>query len=218
MNSSVPRTDLSPRVQAVLDDLVDVMLAEGFAHLRLDELAARLHCSKATLYQLAPSKQQLVVRVVRRFFSRATGRVEDRIAGAPDALTAVQAYLRAVADELRPATPAFYADVAAFAPAAALYRRNTEAAAGRVRELIAGGVEDGTLRAVRPEFVGIAAATLMAAIQRGELRAATGIDDATAYAELADLVTAAVSRPTGFGRPAVSQMATNRYQSATRPD
>lgn len=184
---------LTPRLQSVLDQLLELMLAEGFAHLTLDELAARLRCSKSTLYRLAPSKEQLVVRVVRRFFSRATSHVEDRIAGAPDAPAAVQAYLRAVADELRPATPAFYADVDAFPPAAALYRRNTEAAAARVRALIAGGVADGSLRAVSPEFVGVVAATVMTAIQRGELRVSTGIDDAGAYEQLADLVTAAVT-------------------------
>ena len=35
------------------DALVALLLAEGFAHLTLDDVAARLRCSKRTLYALA---------------------------------------------------------------------------------------------------------------------------------------------------------------------
>ena len=44
----------------LFDGLVALLLAEGFSALTLDELAARLRCSKRTLYALAGSKEQLV--------------------------------------------------------------------------------------------------------------------------------------------------------------
>ena len=56
----------------LFDSLLALFLAEGFAHLTLDDIAARLRCSKGTLYTLAGSKEQLVHAVAVHFFRRAT--------------------------------------------------------------------------------------------------------------------------------------------------
>ena len=58
-----------PDRQAQLRDrLVDYLLRHGFGRLTVEDLARELHCSKSTLYQLAPSKSELVVLAVRQFF------------------------------------------------------------------------------------------------------------------------------------------------------
>ena len=59
---------LTARQRALLADLEALFLAEGFAAFTLDDLAGRLRCSKSTLYALAPSKEQLAVKVVTHFF------------------------------------------------------------------------------------------------------------------------------------------------------
>ena len=178
------------RREELLDELVALVLVEGFGAFTLDDLARRLHCSKSTLYGLAASKEQLVVAVVKRFFQRATAVVEARAAGPADHRDRISAYLLAVAEQLQPASPAFFADVAAFAPAREIYERNTSSAAARVQHLVTEGVAAGTIRPVQASFVGAAVAAVMAAIHRGEITAATGLDDAAAYRELADLVVA----------------------------
>ncbi|WP_369130231.1 TetR/AcrR family transcriptional regulator [Modestobacter roseus] len=187
----------SPRATArraeLLDHLVGLMLAEGFAAFTLDELARRLHCSKSTLYGIAASKEQLVVAGVKRFFQRATTAVEEQAAAPADHRERISAYLLAVAAQLQPASPAFFADLAAFAPARDIYQHNTRTAAARVQRLVAEGVAAGTIRPVHASFVGTAVAQVMAAIHRGDVRAATGLDDAAAYRELADLVVAGVA-------------------------
>ncbi|WP_157635688.1 TetR/AcrR family transcriptional regulator, partial [Nostocoides japonicum] len=127
----------------VLEELVDLFLAEGFAHASVADLAARLRCSKSTLYLLAPSKEQIVVSAVRHYFRRAADRVEARVAECADAAQRLTAYLGAVSDELRPASAAFREDLAAYAPAAAVYRDNTTFAARRVQQLVADGVAAG---------------------------------------------------------------------------
>lgn len=184
----------STRAQArraeLLDELVTLVLAEGFGAFTLDDLARRLHCSKSTLYGLAASKEQLVVAVVKRFFQRATVAVEERAAVPVDHREQLSAYLLAVAEQLQPASPAFFADVAAFAPAREIYEHNTRSAAARVQRLVTDGVAAGTIRPVHASFVGAAVAAVMAAIHRGEITAVTGLDDAAAYRELADLVVA----------------------------
>ncbi|WP_181781563.1 TetR/AcrR family transcriptional regulator [Pseudonocardia pini] len=168
-----------------------LILEEGFAHLTLDDVAARLRCSKRTLYTLARSREQLVRAAVVRFFRDATARVEQAVTDdAP-----IRSYLEAVAEELAAASPAFFDDVASFAPAAEVYERNTRAAARRIGLLIERGVADGTFRSVHAGFVADLVAAQMVRIQQREVAAATGLSDSQAYAELASLVTASLVRP-----------------------
>ena len=184
----VPRS----RRDEVLDGLVAMFLADGFLDLGLDEIAARLRCSKSTLYVVAPSKEQLITTVTREFFRRSTEQVEQRLAAEPDPQRRIRAYLDAIAEALAPASPAFYADVNDFGPAREVYRRNTAIAARRVQELVTeakgpGGAVDAT-------FVGAVAAAVMSSIQSGEMEASTSLGDATAYRLLADLIDASVAR------------------------
>lgn len=185
---------MTRRQAELFDQLVALFLAEGFQHLTVDALAARLHCSKTTLYALGETRDELVRRVVVEFFRGATERVEARIAGVGDGGMGgpgarLTTYLRAVADELRPASATFVDDLAASPVARELYRRNTALAARRVELLVAEGVEAGAFRPVHAGFVADVLAATMERIQRREVAAATGLADAEAYTELAALVT-----------------------------
>ncbi|MFL6159583.1 MAG: TetR/AcrR family transcriptional regulator [Marmoricola sp.] len=184
-----------PRGEDLLDQLVELYLARGFAAFGVGDLAATLRCSRSTLYQVASSKEQIVLTAVRRYFRRAAARIEERVQAEPDTGRRLQVYLAAVSDELAPASEQFYLDVAAYPPARALYEDNTRRAAQRVHDIVTAGVEAGTLRPVNARFVGAAVAEVMTAIQAGRIEAAAGLDDADAYRALADLVFRAVERP-----------------------
>ncbi|MFJ1457547.1 TetR/AcrR family transcriptional regulator [Nocardia wallacei] len=177
----------------LFDALVDLFLTEGFAHLTLGEIAARLRCSKSTLYTLAGSKEQLVRAATVHFFRRATDAVESRIAEVDGAQRRIVAYLSAVGTELSAASERFMTDLDAFAPARAVYEKNTRIAARRVRELITDGVAAGEFRDVHAAFAADLAATMMVRIQQGGVRAGTGMDDAHAYRELAAILTAGIN-------------------------
>jgi AcrR family transcriptional regulator len=177
----------------LLDRLVSLMAAEGFSHLTLDDLAERLRCSKTTLYALAPTKQQLVVEVVKQYFRSAVVAVESRVEAVSEPRERVVAYLAAVADYLQPLSRSFMDDLSGFAPAAEVYRQNTGAAAERIRGLIADGVESGAFREVHAAFVAEIVAVAMFEIQRGEMFARLEMTDAEAYAELAGLVVHALA-------------------------
>jgi AcrR family transcriptional regulator len=183
------------RHSELFDALVDLLLAEGFAHLTLDDVAARLRCSKRTLYALAGSKEQLVRAAVVHFFERATDRVEAAVAACTDPEQRLAAHLRAVADELAPASAHFVDDMAAFPPAAEVYARNTEAAARRVGELIAEGVAAGAFRRDVPvSFAAEVITATMVGIQQRRVAAATGLGDAEAYEALAALLLHGLTR------------------------
>jgi AcrR family transcriptional regulator len=189
------------RRRQLFDQLVSLMLAEGFAAFTLDDLAARLHCSKRTLYSLAGSKEQLVRAAVVHFFRAATERVEAALAGYLEPADRIVGYLRAVAAELAPASAAFFTDLAEFAPAGEVYERNTRIAARRVTELIDSGVAEGAFRAVHPAFVADAVTSVMVRIQRRQVAAATGLADAQAYQQLAELVLHGLAVPNSGGQP-----------------
>ena len=186
--------ELTTRQRQLVDDLVDLFLVEGFAQLTLDDVAARLGCSKRTLYALADSKEQLAVRTVRHFFKRATDEVESAIARTRSPATRVTRYLEAVAEALRPAGPEFRRDLARTASTREVYEQNTVAAAARVRQLIDEGIRARAFRNVSAVFVGEVVTATMRRITSGEIGSATGLEDAQAYAELARLVVAAIRR------------------------
>ncbi|QNG19598.1 TetR/AcrR family transcriptional regulator [Rhodococcus triatomae] len=179
----------------LFDQLVGLFLDEGFAHLTLDDVAARLRCSKSTLYTLAESKDDLVRAATVHFFRRAADEVEEALArvdsGAGDRVTA---YLEAVGDQLAPASARFMEDLARMPGARGVYEQNTAIAAERVRTLIAEGVGAGEFRSVSAEFVADVVASTMVRIQQRDVARATGFDDAQAYRELAALVTRGIAR------------------------
>jgi AcrR family transcriptional regulator len=183
-----PRRRWSARQDELFGQLVDLFLREGFSDITLDAAATRLHCSKSTIYSLARSREQLVRTAVVFFFREAADRVEQKLSGATDPTDRIAIYLRAVGDELRPASAAFFDDVAAFPPANEIYERNTQIAAARVRELISEGVRSGSFREVPAAFIAEAVSSVMVSIQKQQISAGTGLSDAEAYDELATLI------------------------------
>lgn len=185
----------SVRQEQILDGLIGLFLAEGFGAFSMADLAERLQCSKATLYELADSKEQLIAVVLRTFFRRATDQVEADLALVTDPVERIQAYLSAIGRALAPAGPAFYADLQSFTPAREIYAQNTAIAADRVRQLVQeAGPGD---RSIDAAFLAAVAAQTMGAIQTGELAERTGLDDAAAYAQLGAVIVRAITDPTG---------------------
>lgn len=177
----------------LLDRLVALMAAEGFSRFTLDDLAERLRCSKTTLYALAPTKQELVVEVVKQYFRMAAVTVEAAVDEVADPADRITAYLAAVGDCLRPLSREFMDDLAGFAPANEVYRQNTAVAADRIRQMIADGIDAGAFRPVHAAFAGEMVAATMFEIQRGEMFARLELTDAEAYAELSSLLVHALA-------------------------
>jgi AcrR family transcriptional regulator len=193
MRTSARPTYVTARQAALFDHLTALFLAEGFTQFTVEDLAKRLRCSKSTLYTLADSREQLIRATIVYFFRRATELVDTRVAAVTGMSERILAYLSAVGEALEPASERFMNDLAAFAPAREVYEKNTAIAARRVRALINEGAIQGVFREVHADFVADVAATMMVRIQQRAVAAATGLDDANAYRELAALITAGVS-------------------------
>lgn len=195
MRSTAPRKRRidSARREELIQRLQDLVLSEGFAQLTVDDLAARLQCSKSTLYAISSSKEYLVTAVLKRFFRIAAERVEERIADIADPSERIAAYLAAVGSEMRAMSTACYADMVSHDSTREIYAINSAAAARRVREFIQEGLQAGSFRAVHAEFVGEAVSLLIEGIQHGELLERTDLSSGDAFTELGDLVLAALT-------------------------
>lgn len=179
---------LTARHQALLAQLEELFLAEGFAAFTLEDLAARLRCSKSTLYALAGSKEQLAVTVVARFFRNAANRIERRVAGESDPRKVIGRYFEGISDELGVASERFITDVAGNAGTMAIYESRARAAAARIREFLADGTRAGIFRDVHTELVAQMVSLVIESIQTGELRTRVRVTDAEAFAGLRDLL------------------------------
>ncbi len=102
---------LTRRQREVLDQLGSVF-DDGFAHLTMADLASRANCSLRTLYELAPSRDELVLTVVDRNLWRVGRRAMRAIRADMEPLEAIRAYLAAATVAVGTTTEAFARDLA----------------------------------------------------------------------------------------------------------
>ncbi|MFQ5556120.1 MAG: TetR/AcrR family transcriptional regulator [Acidimicrobiales bacterium] len=143
---------LGPRHREVLDQLEALFLEGGFAGVTVGELAAGVGCSRRTLYEIAPSKDDLVLVVLDRFLHRvgrsALGAID------PDAPIARQIgdYFRGGMELHRLST--VLADDLDDRPAARrLLDQHMRHVMAVVERLVEAGVERGELRPTPPALV-----------------------------------------------------------------
>ncbi|MFD5162151.1 TetR/AcrR family transcriptional regulator [Streptomyces hawaiiensis] len=176
------------RREELLRQAETIILTEGFTTVTMDELAQRLGCSKATLYSLASTKEQLVLAVTRAFFRDATAEIEQAVQAEPDPRQRIRVYLAGVGTAMRRHSHAFYDDMVGYEPTAQIYRTNSAAAARRVHELIEEGVQTGVFRALNGHFAAHVVAVAIDAVQSGILLERTGLTAGDAFSELGDLL------------------------------
>lgn len=137
-------TQLSDRQRDVLDQLVD-MFANGFVELTMADIAARAGCSLRTLYDLAPSRDELVLTVIDRNLRRvgraAVGALDPDMAP----LDAIRSYLRAANQAVASTTPAFARDQAATPATHRLATAHSDYLVAVTRTLLDLAVERGEL-------------------------------------------------------------------------
>ena len=108
--------------EALLDSLVDILVAEGFSDWKMGVLASRLSCSRSTLYKLAPSKTELIVLVLNRVIDSIMADALEA-AGRPglSAAEKITAYGGVVVERQSHINPRVWTDVAELPEAQAVF-------------------------------------------------------------------------------------------------
>ena len=70
MTLALGRRRFSARQEEVLDTIEAIFRREGTRGVRMGDLAAEAHCSRSTLYEIAPSKEDLFLLVIDRMMRR----------------------------------------------------------------------------------------------------------------------------------------------------
>ena len=96
--------------QRVLDAFEALIIAEGFSHLTVADIAEKLHCSRRTLYDVAPTKDDLVVMAVSQFVDRLLDAMRDVVAAVPDPVQALSALTQLGVDATAAFSPEFERD------------------------------------------------------------------------------------------------------------
>jgi len=103
---------LTARQSELLDELDELVVAEGLADLTMAQIAARVNCSLQTLYRMAPSRDELVLAVVDRRLHRIGRKAIGSLDASLPPLEVLRAYLRAVNEAVQPETSSFSRDFA----------------------------------------------------------------------------------------------------------
>jgi AcrR family transcriptional regulator len=154
---------LGPRHMQVLDGLETIVLTEGFKDLTVASLARRLRCSRRTLYELADTKEAMVLMVIDRLMRRLARRAHDAAATEDTHLAKLRAFLIRGLTELYRATVSFAEDAAEDEAAHNLMLSHIRYATGVVADMIAAGIEAGEFAEIHPQ---VAAEVLDAGLAR----------------------------------------------------
>lgn len=191
MISTMPRHDrreLSPRAQQTLAAVEEIFLRDGFRRVSVRELAARLRCSRRTLYELAPSKEELFVRVLEIFLQRIREEGDAAAAAAPDLAGRIEHYLRPGITEVARATNVFFADVAELPTAKRMLDEHQRRRIAGLRGLVSEGARRGIFRGLDPHLVAEVFIGAYRRVSQPDFLAASKLSITEAYAELSRLL------------------------------
>jgi AcrR family transcriptional regulator len=169
------------------------VLDQGFAQVCVEDMANLLHCSKATLYAIAPGKTPLLAGLLREFLREVAAHAEEQTADIADPAQRLTAYLSAIGAEMGRMSPACYADVASHDMIGAVYHGHVDALAGHLRQRIDQGMQAGDFRQANARFLAEAAAMITDANAQGGLPDRAGLTAAEAQSQLGDLLAATLS-------------------------
>jgi AcrR family transcriptional regulator len=182
------RRTWSPRRQEIFDRLQDLFLAEGFRHLTIADLVDRLHCSRRTLYNLAPSREELILIVVDRLMNNMGLEANIKAAACDHPGEAIEAYLGTGVTTLRQAQSAFIEDLEAYGPTRHLYDRHLHVAITVIGKLIDDGISRGAFRPFHAPLIAEILDAAVERIRRPEVLARAGVSMSQATNELSQLI------------------------------
>jgi AcrR family transcriptional regulator len=187
----------TPRQTELLDQLEELFLREGFAHLTLDDIVSELRCSKMTLYTLAPSREQLILAVLRRYFEQAGDRINDHLAHYRTSSRRIRAVLEATNRELRRMTPASFKDVIGYSTTHELYETFATSCAQRLLEVLTKVPNAANENLATGRFLSEVARLVFDEMLTGDLEQRTGLDPKGVLEHLIRLIQSTGSRSGG---------------------
>ncbi|MBI2962161.1 MAG: TetR/AcrR family transcriptional regulator [Deltaproteobacteria bacterium] len=205
----------SPRARRTLEALEEIFLREGFRRISVGEIAARLHCSRRTLYELAAAKEDLFLLVLDTFLRRIRRLGDEAALGAADLAGRIERYLAPGIRETARASNVFFADVAGLPPARRLFDAHQQARIAGLRAMVAEGARRGVFRGFDPHLVAEVFIGAYRRVSQPDFLAAANLSITEAYAELSRLLRHGLLHPEN-GKAGAARRSRARRSSQSR--
>lgn len=180
------RRHFSTRQEEVLDVVERVFLREGIRAVRMSALASEAECSLSTLYELAPSKEALLLLVLDRMMRRIARNGWAAVEAATDPIARIRA-LHSGALEASSQGPQFLEAVSSYPPAQLLFDRWIATGRDALAALIEDAVQAGQFRPVRAPLIAEAMFAAMLRFTDPDFTRSSTVETRDALAELIEM-------------------------------
>lgn len=176
---------VSPRLERIVADLEGIFYAEGFLHFTMDDLARRVHCSKRSLYSLAPSREDIFELIIEeRLLAKIRRDGEQMARDTADWIGAVAGYLDVAVKATRHVSAQFVRDLNRFPAGRRHLQEHQRIRVLRLEQLLAVGIENHAFAPVHPRLVAEILMNTVARMSDPDFLASCGLTMADAYSEL----------------------------------
>ncbi len=179
-----PLAVLSDRHAEILGELEAIFLEDGFRKPTIEALAATAKCSRRTLYEIAPTKGEMFLRVVDRIMGRLDQTAQKALNSGADPVSKIEKILSSSVTAFHPAGGAFATDLVGYEPARLLFNHYTERLRGSLIRIVRQGVASGALRDVEPDVVAEVIIVVSRQVTHPDFLSRTGMSPADALAAL----------------------------------
>ena len=178
----------SARQEEVLDVVERVLQREGIRAVRMGQLAAEASCSRSTLYELATSKEDLLLLVIDRMMRRIMRHGAAAIDEAGDPVEKIRAMMTSGVLDFGDLGPSFLDAVRDHPPARLLFERRVVEGLDVLQALINDAIAAGEFRPVNSAVLAEAIFAIVTRFTDPDFVRATRVSSMSGLAELIDVL------------------------------
>ena len=176
------------RREQIRNDLEKLFLHEGFRDLTINAIAKRLKCSHRSLYEIAPSKEEMFLVILNRWLERIRHLGWQGALAHSDPVERIEAFLKPGVTETREASAAFVEDVRSYLPAKQMLARHQEERMKFLEDVVADGIKHGSFRKLHSYLVAEVLLSAVTRIDEFDFQSKAGLTFSEAFEELYELL------------------------------
>ncbi len=178
----------SDRRDEIRNQLEKIFLREGFRNLTVNKLAKRVQCSNRTLYEIAPSKEEIFLVILNRWLERIRHLGRQGALKHSEPLKRIEAFLNPGVSETRDASADFVEDVRSYLPAKEMLARHQEERMKFLEDIVEDGIGRGSFRDVHAYLVAEVVLSAVTRIDEFDFQTRSGLTFSEAFEELYELL------------------------------
>ena len=170
------------------EELSDLLKREGITAMSVGDIATRLRCSRRRLYEIAPTKEGLLLEVARRQFKESLAVGFAAADAEPDPARSLVAYLDAALRAAEHLSAAFLADLQQSDEGRAMFDEYQLARSMGARKILEAGMRCGEFKPLNADVVSEVLLGAASRLRRTDVLRRAGLSMPDAFAQAYELV------------------------------